>query len=70
MGGVSEIMADCGWSWMVGVKLWLVVGGGDKIMAGRGWSWVVARVSNAQKKPYHEDANSGLRNIRVLLQCV
>ena len=41
MGGVSEIMADCGWSWMVGVKLWLVVDGGSKIMAGRGWSRVV-----------------------------
>ena len=32
-------MAGGGWSWVAGVKLWLVVGGGDKIMADRGWWW-------------------------------
>ena len=32
-------MAGCGWSWVVGVKLWLVVGDGDKIMVDRGWCW-------------------------------
>ena len=28
-------------SWIVAVKLWLVVGGGGKTMAGYGWSWIV-----------------------------
>ena len=42
VGGGGEIMAGCGWSWLVGMELWLVVGGDDKIMTGRGWSWVVA----------------------------
>ena len=38
MGGVSEVIADCGWSWVVGVKLWLVVGGKIMlVMGGRGW---------------------------------
>ena len=37
VGGGVEIMAGCGWSKVVGVKLWLVVGGGGKIVAGRGW---------------------------------
>ena len=48
MDGGSDIMAGCGWSWMVGMKLMLVVGDGGKIMAGHGWwqqnytwSWVV-----------------------------
>ena len=64
MGGRGEIMAGCGWSWVVGVKLWLVVGGGIKIMAGcgellpdrgwwrqnYGWSSVVTQFSNATKK--------------------
>ena len=42
-------MTGCGWSWVAGVKLWLVVGGGDKSIADRGWwrrnyawSWIVA----------------------------
>ena len=45
MGDGGEIKAVRGWwqqnyglSWVVGAKLWLIVGGGDKIMAGRGWS--------------------------------
>ena len=42
VGGDSEIMVDCGWSWVVGMKLWLVVGGGGELMPGCGWSWVVA----------------------------
>ena len=37
MGGGGKIMAGCGWSWVVGMKLWMVIGGGSKIMAGRGW---------------------------------
>ena len=36
VGGCREIMADCGWLWVVGMKLWLVVEGGGEIMAGRG----------------------------------
>ena len=39
-------MVGCGLSWMVEVKLWLVVGGGGKVMAGRGWSWLLAGFSN------------------------
>ena len=39
-------MAGLGWSWVVGVNLWLVVGDGRKIMVGRGWSCVVARFNN------------------------
>ena len=35
-------MAGRGWSWVLGMKLWLVVGVEDEIMAGRGWSWVMA----------------------------
>ena len=42
MGGGSEIMAGCGWSWMEAVKSWLVVGGGGELMPIRGWSWLVA----------------------------
>ena len=41
-------MAGQQWLWVVGVKLWLVVGRGDKSMADHGWwqqnyawSWVV-----------------------------
>ena len=40
-------MGGCGWTWVVGVKLWLVMRGGSKIMAGHrwwqqnyGWLWV------------------------------
>ena len=36
VGGGCEIMAGCGWLWVVGVKIWLVVGGCRKIM-----SWLV-----------------------------
>ena len=39
MGGRSEIMAGCGWSWVVRVDLWLVMRGGCEIMAGQGWWW-------------------------------
>ena len=54
VGGGCEIMAGCGWLWVVGVKIrlvvggcrkimsWLVVGGGGKTMSGIGWSWLVA----------------------------
>ena len=31
VGGGGEMMAGCGWSWVVAAKLWLVV-------SGRGWS--------------------------------
>ena len=34
--GGSEIMTGCGLSWVVVMKLWLVVGGGSKVMAGSG----------------------------------
>ena len=34
-------MTGCWSPWVVGVKLWLIVGGGGKLMPGRGWSWVV-----------------------------
>ena len=45
--GARKVMAGCGWSRVVGVKLWLVLGDGDKIMTGckimadSKWSWVV-----------------------------
>ena len=39
VGGSSEIIAGYGWSWVVAVKLWPVVGGGGKLMAGRGEWW-------------------------------
>ena len=46
--GGGKIKAGCGWSWVLGVKLWLVVGGDRELMPGRGWwrqnygwSWVV-----------------------------
>ena len=35
--GGGEIMAGCGWWWLMGVKLWLFVSNGGKIMAGRGF---------------------------------
>ena len=42
------IMVGREWLWLVGVKLWLVVGGGGKIVTGSEWqrriyvwSWVV-----------------------------
>ena len=31
VGGGGEIVAGSGWSWVVGVKLWLAVGGADEI---------------------------------------
>ena len=41
-------MAGCGWSWVVSLKLWLIMGRGDKIMVDCGWyqqncswSWMV-----------------------------
>ena len=40
----GEVMAGCGWSCVVGVKLWLAMGGGDEIIAGRGWLCVVAAI--------------------------
>ena len=40
----GEVMAGCGLSCVVGVKLWLAMGGGDKIIAGCGWLWVVAAI--------------------------
>ena len=42
MSGGGEIKVGCWWSWVVGVKLWLVVGGGGELKPGRGWSWVAA----------------------------
>ena len=53
VGGRGEIMAGCGWSWVVRVKLWLVMGIGGAIMTGckwcqqnYGWLWVVvAKIS-------------------------
>ena len=36
VGGVGKIMARSGWSWVVGMKLWLAVCGGGEIMSGRG----------------------------------
>ena len=39
--GGSEIMAGCGWSWVIGVKLWLVFGGGGKIMAEAVKLWLI-----------------------------
>ena len=55
MVGGSNIMNGCGWSWVVGVKLWLAGRGWSWVVVaklrlvadGRGWSWVVARISNA-----------------------
>ena len=44
MDSGGEVMAGCGWSGVVGVKLWLAVGGGDEIIAGRGCLWVVAAI--------------------------
>lgn len=44
MVGGDEIMANVGLSWLLAVKLWLVVGGGSKIMVvvgRRGWFWVM-----------------------------
>ena len=52
MGGGGNVAAFRVWSWMLGSKLWLVVGGDDKIMAGCGgrvWSRMVARFVNARK---------------------
>ena len=37
VGGSSEIMATLEWSWVLAVRLLLVVGGGGENMAGRGW---------------------------------
>ena len=37
VGGGSEIMVSCTWSWVVGVKLWQVVSGGGKPMPVCGW---------------------------------
>ena len=42
MSGGGEIMAGCVWQWVVGVKLWLVVGGGGELMPCHVWSWMVA----------------------------
>ena len=44
MDSGGEVMAGCGWSDVVGLKLWLAVGGGDEIIAGRGCLWVVAAI--------------------------
>lgn len=48
MSDGSEIMAGCGWLWVVVIKLWLNVGCIDKIVAvgggckiRLGWLWVV-----------------------------
>ena len=44
VGSGDLIVFGRGYSWMVAVKLWLVVGGGKDTMAGRGgrgWSWVM-----------------------------
>ena len=38
MGVGGEIMAGCGWLWVFGVKLWLVVGAGGEPMPVRVWS--------------------------------
>ena len=40
MRGDTEIMAGCGWSWLI--KLWLVMGGSGELMPGRKWLWMVA----------------------------
>ena len=66
VGSASKVMAGCGWSCGVGVKLWLVlgggneimtgrvvVGGGGKIMADRGWSWVDSGFSSAHNQSYN-----------------
>lgn len=54
MSDGSEIMAGCGWFWVVVIKLWLnvgcidkivAIGGGCKIRAGCGWLWMVAQFS-------------------------
>lgn len=40
MSGNGEIMGDCGWSWVVATKLWLVVHGHGSlgmVMCGPGW---------------------------------
>ena len=45
MGGCGyggEIIACCGWSWVVGVKLWLVMVGGSELKLRHGLLWVAA----------------------------
>ena len=42
VGDGGEIIACCGWSGVVGVKLWLVMGGGDELKPGHGLLWVAA----------------------------